>query len=263
MRTARLLAYTTALLALAVILLTLQITHSPAQDVDREFSAAQRQAIDKLIHAYIVAHPEVLLEAQEALNARAETDRVDKIRRVLNEHRDALFRQEGDLVLGNPRGSVSIVEFYEYNCPYCKQVAPALARRLASDGNIKLILKPMPYLTKASAGVAYLAVASARQNKLAAFHAALLEAKGQSTEVSALKIAENVGLDVARLKQDATLPEVKAVVDRVQTLSHSLNIEGTPFFFVDDKYISGVPEDFEARLDRAIEDVRNHGCKLC
>lgn len=262
MRSTRRLLFTVAL-ALVAAMLALQTTKAGAEDEERTFSPAQRQAIEKMIHTYILTHPEILLEAQEALNARAETNRLEKIQRVLVEHRGALFHQEGDLVLGNPNGKVSIVEFYEYNCPYCKQVAPALAKRIAADRSLKLILKPMPYLTKASASVAYLAVASARQNKLAAYHAALLEAKGQSTDVTALKIAEQIGLDTAQLKRDAALPEVKATVDRVQSLSHSLNIEGTPFFFIDDKYISGVPEDFEERLDRAIEEVRLKGCKLC
>ncbi len=254
-----------SLLAISLAVLAMLLVHSPSalSQANEPFTPEQRKALEQLIHAYIVAHPEVLLEAQEALNARAENERLDKIRRVLGAHRDELYRQEGDLTLGNPNGDVTIIEFFDYNCPYCKRVAPELAARLATDGKIKLILKPMPYLSAASAPVAYLAAAAARQGKFAQFHAALLDSKGQSTEAGALSLAKQTGLDVEQLQRDAALPELKAVVDRSTALAKKLNIEGTPFFFVDDRYIAGMPDDFAAQLDRSIAEVRKAGCRLC
>ncbi|RTL61130.1 MAG: DsbA family protein [Hyphomicrobiales bacterium] len=263
MRTLRLTTTLAALLLLGMGLLLLQISVAPAQTPDGAFTPTQKAAIEQMIHAYIVSHPEVLVEAQEALNKRAETDRVENIRRVLSKHRDELYRQAGDLVLGNPQADVAIIEFYDYNCPYCRRVAPELAQRIAADSKLKLILKPLPYITPASPRVAYLAAAAVRQGRFADYHAALLASKGQATEASALRLAQDLSLDVARLKHDADLPEVKASVDRSADLAKTLNIEGTPFFFIDDHYISGVPDDFAARLDGAIVDVRKGGCKLC
>ncbi|MDX2203738.1 MAG: DsbA family protein [Hyphomicrobiaceae bacterium] len=259
----RLTAVAAAVALLSLSLMLLQISGAPAQQPDAALSPAQRKAIEEMIHAYIVAHPEVLIEAQQALGARAEADRLARISRVLGEHRDDLYRQRDDLVLGDPGGDVAIVEFFDYNCPYCRRIAPDLARRLAADGHIKLILKPMPDGSPASAAVAYLAAASARQGRFAAYHAALLESKGQVTEAGALRLAERLSLDVARLKRDAALPEVKTVVDRSAQLAKSLNIEGTPFFLVDARYIAGVPDDFAEHLDRDVREVRKTGCRLC
>jgi protein-disulfide isomerase len=263
MKPLRLTIMTAVLILLGSVMLLLQITIAPAQAPEDAFSPAQKAAIERMIHAYIVSHPEVLVEAQEALNKRAETDRMDTIHRVLSKHRDDLYRQPGDLVLGSPDADVTIIEFFDYNCPYCRRIAPDLAQRIAADRKLKLILKPLPYITPASARVAYLAAAAARQGRFSDYHAALLASKGQATEASALRLAQDLSLDVARLKRDADLPEVKAGVDTSADLAKALNIEGTPFFFIDDHYVSGVPDDFAALVDGYIAEVRKTGCKLC
>lgn len=226
-------------------------------------SPAQKAQIETLIRSYIIAHPEILLEAQQALEAKAETARLDQIKVFIEKHKVALYQQPDDLVLGNPKGDIAIVEFFDYNCPHCKRTWGAMEARLKAEPRLKIILKIMPYITKDSARVGMLAVASRNQGKFPAFHAALMASKGQATEHSALRLAGSLGIDVEKLKADADKDAVKSVVTRADDLSKTLNLQGSPFFFIDGRHIAGAPDDLEAKLDEAIEAVAKTGCRLC
>lgn len=230
---------------------------------EANLSSSQKAQFEKLIHDYILAHPEILLEAQQALEAKAEVARLDHIKGFIEKHKAALYHQDDDLVLGNPEGEIAIVEFFDYNCPHCKRTWGAMEARIKAEPRLKLILKIMPYISKDSARVGALAVASRMQGTFAAFHAALMSSKGQATEQSALRLASSLGINVEKLKQDADKEAVKVVVTRANELSKTMNLQGSPFFFIDDQHIAYAPDDFEAKLDVAINAVARTGCRLC
>lgn len=261
MRVAAVVGLSVMVLAMAMLMVAPGHAQAPAGEAD--ISPAQKAQFEKLIRDYILAHPEILLEAQQALEEKAEVARLDQIKGFIEKHKAALYHQGDDLVLGNPKGDIVIVEFFDYNCPHCKRIWSSMDARLKAEPRLKLILKIMPYITRDSARVGALAVASRSQGKFAAFHEALLKSQGQATEQSALRLAAGLGLDVEKLKTEADKEQVKGVVTRADALSKTLNLQGSPFFFIDDRHIAFAPDDFEAKLDEAIKAVARTGCRLC
>lgn len=249
------------LLAMALLMVAPGYAQAPAGDAD--LSPSQKAQFEKLIRDYILTHPEILLEAQQALEEKAETARLDQIKGFIEKHKAALYHQGDDLVLGNPKGDIAIVEFFDYNCPHCKRTWGALEARIKAEPRLKVILKIMPYITKESARVGALAVAARSQGKFPAFHAALMASQGQTTEQSALRLAARLEINVEKLKMDAGTEAATGVVSRADALSKALNLQGSPFFFIDDRHIPGAPDDLEAKLDEAIKVVAKTGCRLC
>ena len=235
----------------------------PATPENNPFSAAQSQAIDRMIRAYIIKHPDVLLEAQTVLDAQAETRRVDVIRKVLTDNKQLIYHDPELPFIGNPKGDVIVVEFFDYNCPYCRKAAPDLAKLVASDRNVKVVFQEFPNFSAASAAVSHIVLAAKRQGKYYELHRALLDLTGPTNEARAYEIAAKLGLDVARLKQDAALPEVKRALASARTVVARLNLEGTPMFLVGDRYLQGMPENFYEELTKRVAEVRAEGCKIC
>lgn len=223
----------------------------------------QTRAIERLIRNYIVQLPDVLLEAQATLEARAEAQRIDIIRKHLAENQQAIYRDPSLPVAGNRQGDVTIVEFLDYSCPYCKRAVGDIAKLIATDKNVKVVFQEFANFGAASEAVAYIAVAANRQGKYYDLHRAFLEKKGQMTEAKALEIAGRLGLDAAQLKRDAALAETKDVVAKARALAAKLSIQGTPMFLIGDRYIAGVPDNFYEELTRTIAEVRKTGCKVC
>ena len=255
--------FAVSLLVLGIAMPMLSPGHSQTVQAEEPLPPALKSQMERLIRDYILAHPEILLEAQQALEEKAEKARLDTIKGFIQKHKEALYRQGDDLVLGNPKGDIVVVEFFDYNCPHCKRTWGAMEARLKAEPRLKLILKIMPYITKDSARVGALAVAARSQNKFAVFHAALMSSQGQTTEENAVRLAGRLGLDVEKLKKDADKAAARDVVTRADELSKTLNLQGSPFFFIDDRYIAGAPDDLEAKLDEAIKAVAETGCRLC
>ena len=237
---------------------------APPANLDANpFSDQQTLAIERLIRDYIVKHPEVLLEAQAVLETQAETRRVDVIRKVLADNKQAIYHDPQLPFIGNPKGDVIVVEFFDYNCPYCRRAATEIAKLVASDPNVKVVFQEFPNLGPDSDAVSHIAVAASRQGKYYTLHRALLDIKGPTSEARALDIAGKIGIDVPRLKKDAALPEVKNIVAKGRAIAAKLSLEGTPMFLIGDRYIQGMPENFYDELTRNVAAVRKDGCKVC
>jgi protein-disulfide isomerase len=158
---------------------------------------------------------------------------------VLNDRRSEIFDDPATPVGGNPHGDVTVVEFFDYRCPYCKQVQPALQTLLDRDHKLRFIYKEMPVLGAASVVAARAALAAQRQGKYEAFHAAMMGMKGQITEETVDKIAGSVGLDVEWLKQDMAASEIVRALRANVALAHALNIHGTPGFIIGNRIVAG------------------------
>jgi protein-disulfide isomerase len=214
--------------------------------------------LDAAIHDYLVAHPEVMLEVQRALMAKQTEARQAKAKTAVAENRAALFDDPADAVLGNPKGDVTIVEFFDNQCPYCKALAPSLDQLVSSDPNLRVVLKEFPILGPGSDIAARYALAVRRQGKYAEFHAALMADKtpeSQLAEPRVLEIATSLQLDIPRLKQDAQSPEITGQIQRDYALARTIGITGTPGLVIGDTVQSGampVNELIEAiRIARA------------
>jgi len=200
-----------------------------------------RQAIEQIIHDYLMAHPEVVVESLKAGDARAKEQAAAETRAQIAKHQDELVRDPKSPVGGNPAGDVTIVEFFDYRCPYCKQVEPTLEQLLKEDGRVRVVYKEFPILGPESMIATRVSLAALKQSpqKYARLHAALMSAKGELSQDSILKAAEAAGLDVARIKTDMNGPEVDALIKRNYDLAETLNIRGTPAFIIGNELTPG------------------------
>ena len=240
------------------------IAAPPASAAKSAFSPEQRRDIEAIIKDYLLNNPEVMVEIQTSLESKMEKIQAEKMQVSITENAKELFQSTTAPIAGNPKGDVTVIEFFDYNCGYCKKAFPDLAAVVQQDKNVKIILKEFPILSKGSEEAAKVALAARMQGKYWEFHRALLEAPGQANEAAALKVAEKVGLDLARLKKDMASAEVKKEIDDTRKLAQKMGIQGTPHFLVGDRVIPGAPEDLTNRIVGLVEDIRKSGgCKVC
>src|SRR5438105_6344823 len=173
-----------------------------------EMPTEQRQAIEGIIHDYLLHNPDVLLEALRGAEEKLNHDADLKAAKVLNDRQSEVFDDHETPVAGNPKGDVTIVEFFDYRCPYCKQVEPALEALLKEDRQLRIVYKELPILGKDSVYATRAALAARKQAKYDKFHAAMMAAKGQIDEKVVLQVAASSGLDLDRLKSDMTAGEI-------------------------------------------------------
>ncbi len=179
--------------------------------------------------------------------------------RAIAEHADAIYRSPASPVAGNPDGDVTVVAFLDYNCPYCRQGTPALQKLLESDGKVRLVLKELPVLGSDSEKVARLALASVPQGKYFDLHEKLMTEPGRATEQRALGMAESIGLDAAKLADDASAPPIQDAIAANKALAASLKVRGVPFYLVGDRVVKE-GDDLYGRFAAAVADVRANGC---
>jgi protein-disulfide isomerase len=170
---------------------------------------------------------------------------VDETATLIASRRAEIFADPDSPVGGNPTGDVTIVEFFDYNCPYCRQVAPTLEEIERTDPNVRLIYKEFPILGPGSEFAARAALASRKQGKYIAFHGALMAHKGRIAEGATMEIAQAVGLDTERLKRDMEEPSIAAAIERNLSLAHALRVGATPTFVINDAILRGAA-DLEA-----------------
>ena len=166
-------------------------------------------------------------------------------------------------VAGNPKGDITVVEFFDYNCGYCKRGFHNIRELIEKDSNVRVVFKELPILSKDSEEAAKIALAARAQGKYWELHQALIDSKGRVTEAFALETAGKLGLDVEKLKADKDSDAVKGELARVEALARKMNITGTPHFLVGSEAIGGAPEDLLDQLTAKIAALRQSGCAYC
>jgi protein-disulfide isomerase len=196
-------------------------------------------AFERRVRDYLLEHPEVIMEAVQRLEARTRATEEGEAQATLKSRPDEVFRDPASPVGGNPSGDVTMVEFFDYNCPYCRKVGSAVRETIASDAGLRVVYKEFPILGPNSVVAAKAALAAHRQGRYIAFHEALMQAKGVADEANALRIAAELGLDVGRLKADMADAAIQATIDRNLQLAQALRIGGTPGFVIGEKIVRG------------------------
>jgi protein-disulfide isomerase len=207
-----------------------------------ELASEQRPAVESVIHDYLLQHPDVLIEALRGAEEKLKSEAGEKAKQALVARRGELFDDPETPVGGNPKGDVTLVEFFDYRCPYCKQVQPRLLELLAADRELRIAYKEFPILGAVSIAAARAALAARRQGKYEAFHDAMMAAPGEITEDTVFRVAGSVGLDVDRLKRDMASPQIEAALTANRSLADALDIRGTPGFVVGDQIVPGAIE---------------------
>lgn len=225
-----------ALVALAPAALT-----PAAQAADDALSPEQKAAVESVVRDYLRDHPEVIVEAFQAMQARQEAAEDARSRETIATLSDQLYADSGVPVAGNPNGDITVVEFFDYRCGYCKSVAPGVMETVRTDGNVRLVLREFPILGPASvfASRAALATWNMAPDRYMDFHSALIGSTGNLTEAKVLRLAEGVGLDMDRLRTAMDDPAVQAEIDQSYELAKALQIRGTPAFVIGGKLVPG------------------------
>jgi len=237
---------------------------TPAKPTEQaRFSPDQKQQIQEIIKDYLVANPEIFLEVQTALEDKMEKDQAAKLKLAIADNAAAIYRAPDASVAGNADGDITVVEFFDYNCGYCKRGLADVAKLVETDPKVRVVFKELPILSKGSEEAAHVALAAKKQGKYWEIHKAMLGAKGHMDEASALRIAEKLGLDMEKLKADMASPEVKTEIARDEALAKKMGVNGTPHFLVGDRAIPGAPEDLYQQLSNNVQELRKQGCSFC
>jgi protein-disulfide isomerase len=217
-----------------------------------EYLAAHPEQVQIIVKDYLTKNPEVLSEALTNLIKRrapkaaaqngAPAPSSDKTT-VIHDNAAAILQSPHQVVLGNPNGSVTMVEFFDYNCGYCKRALGDMQAMIKDDPNLRVVLKEFPILGPGSVEAAQVAIAVRMQDpggeKYFAFHQALLGGRAHADKVIALAAAKDAGLDMARLDQDMNSAEVKDTLTETTQLARNLGISGTPGYVIGDTIVPG------------------------
>jgi protein-disulfide isomerase len=251
------LAAVVMILAAAAIPAAAQQQSEPAdvpESLSGPFDANETKAIQGIIRNYLLENPEVIVEAVEILRERQRQAEAQQREGAIKAHKAALTDPGPLPVLGNPDGDVTIVEFFDYRCPYCRSVADDLFETVEADGNVRLVMKEYPILGEESVAAARVAIATAAQGKYAEFHHKLITEVRNVSRESALKLAESMGLDMDKLKADMNDTWVDEELRRTFSLAQALSVSGTPAFIVGGTMAPGaIPA---ARLRQMIAQTR-------
>jgi protein-disulfide isomerase len=227
----------------AVLIAAALFLGAPATASAQTFSSDQRQEIEKIVKEYLLAHPEVLQDVTAELEKRQQAAEQEKHRAAVAENNATLFSSPHQVVLGNPRGNVTMVEFFDYNCGFCRRALSDMLDLLKTNPNLKFVLKEFPVLGEGSVEAAHVAVAARMQDtngkKYLEFHQKLLGGRGQADKTRALAVAKDVGFDMARIEKDMNSDEVKKTIDESMKLAEALGVNGTPSYVVGSEVIVG------------------------
>jgi protein-disulfide isomerase len=243
------------ILSVAMISAVLAVSASQAQDAS--FDKKQTEAIEGIVRNYLLKNPEVLREAIGELNKRQEAEAAEKRKGALA----SLYKQDSPFVAGS--GKLTVVEFFDYNCGYCRQAFDEVIKLTDAEKDVRVVFIEFPILSEESRKASEAAIAAAKQNKYFEFHRALMAKPGPATEEKALKVASEIGLDVEKLKKDMASPETAELIEKNLNLGTSIGVQGTPAFFVGDESIPGAPENLKQILSQAVDQVRSKGCSVC
>ena len=228
---------------LAAIGVAMFVLWLPGHAGAAEFSALQKGEIEKIVRDYLVSHPEVLQEAMAELEKRQAAGEAEKHQAAVKEHAQALFSSPRQVVIGNPKGDVTFVEFFDYNCGYCKRAMADMLTLMKQDPKLKVVLKEFPVLGPGSVEAAQVAVAVRMQDKTGQkylqFHERLMGGRGQANKAAALAAAKDVGMNMAQLEKDMAAPEVKETLQESFKLAEALGMNGTPSYVIGDSVVVG------------------------
>lgn len=215
------------------------------------------ERIKELALEAIRENPSIILEAMQILEQQQAGAQASAQAQVLQNQRDLLEQDPNAPVLGNPEGDVTVIEFFDYNCPYCKRAMPEVQALLDADPDVRLVYREWPILGEGSVFAAKAALAARKQGKYEEFHWALMGLKGRVEESSVISVAKDVGLDVDQLRADMDAPEVLEHIATTTQLAQALGFNGTPSFVIGDDLLPGLVE--QEQLQTVVDKTRDNG----
>ncbi|AVA21175.1 MULTISPECIES: DsbA family protein [unclassified Rhizobium] len=223
----------------------------------------QKKEFGEFIKEYLVEHPEVLLDAQAALEKKQDEARLAQSAQAVTQNKDAIFNSKDDVTIGNPKGDVTVVEFFDYNCTYCRHALPDMDALLKQDPNVRFVLKEFPILGPDSVAAARVSDAFRKlaPEKYAEFHHALLGSDGRASEDSAIEAATSLGVTEAAIRAEMAKSPNSDSIKATYQLATDLNVTGTPAYVIGNEAISGAI-GLDA-IQQKIANVRSCGKTSC
>jgi len=236
----------------------------PGSAAASSFSEPQKRDIEAIVRTYFLKNPKLLLEVEKELKKLVAEEEAAAMKKSIAKNADFLFRRANAPMAGNPQGDIPIVEFFDFNCGYCKRSFKDINALLAKDPKVKVLFMDYPILSKGSLEASKVALAARNQGKYWEIHKALLSHRGGGVDGKvALKVAKSLGLDMAKLTKDMESPEIKAEIEKIQALAQSMDINGTPHFIVGDRNIPGAPSNLLNQILKNVSELRAKGCSVC
>jgi protein-disulfide isomerase len=228
---------------LALALFALALAAAPQAASAQSFSDTQRGDIEKIVREYLIKHPEVLEEAMNELTKRQAAAESEKHQASIAQNSDAIFNSPRGVTIGNKDGDVTFVEFFDYNCGYCKRAMTDMLDLMKADPKLKVVLKEFPVLSQGSVEAAQVGVAMRMQDptgkKYLDFHQKLLSGRGAADKTRAMAVAKEAGADMAKLEKDLASAEVRATLEENMKLAESLGMNGTPSYVIGKQVVVG------------------------
>lgn len=194
-------------------------------------SSTQTKEIEKIVHDYLVNHPEVLIEASQALQQKQQETMQQQAQSAIQKNADQLFT-DSMTVIGNPKGNVTLVEFFDYQCIHCKKMSPVIAGLVKKDGNLRVVFKEFPIFGKSSETASRAALAAAMQGKYMQMHEALIGQEKRLNDEIINQAAQSIGLDMEKFKTDMNSQKVTDALNANRQLAEKLHLMGTPAFVI-------------------------------
>ncbi len=255
--------FNTVTICVAALLIGVVVSFSP-QPRAGELSSEQKTDLGKFVHDYILSNPEIIKEAIEELDKREKQAEAAGREKTLAKEADKLFNSPNQAVVGNPDGDVTLVEFFDYNCGYCKQSLASVAKLIENDPKLRVVLKDFAILGPDSVEAAEVATAVRRQlkgQKFWEFHRKLLSARGHIGKAQALAAAKELGADVDQLEKDLKSPSIHDALIEVDTLADDLHFTGTPSWVIGkEAIVGGMPY---AELKSKVDNLHKCGKSTC
>ncbi|MDH5188548.1 MAG: DsbA family protein [Rhodospirillaceae bacterium] len=222
----------TTMFSLLIVISMVVVFNPNNASAEQQLSPEQKQEIQSIVREYLLQNPEVIVDSIRELRRRDEAAAAESRKNALGSLQDKLEKDSNDPFIGNPDGDITIVEFFDYRCGYCKKVFPDVRKLLKEDGNIKFVLKEWPILGDDSvyASKAALSVWFGQTAKYNDFHGAMMENKGSLSNDRVIEIAAEQGIDVEKMKVGFADPRVEMVIANNTELAGNLNVTGTPAF---------------------------------
>ncbi len=233
------------------------------QDKTAPLALVNQDTINPMIEKYLMSNPKILQRVSDALKVQLHSEQQKQVRLALASFASQIYDDPDNIVLGNPNGDVTLVEFFDYNCGFCRASMPDVAALIAKDANLRVIMKEFPILSKASLEAARISVAVSKTPGADywAFHEMLFTERGQIDAEAAYAAAEKIGLSRAALEAKAKGKDVTAFIQRSYDLAKGLSITGTPSFIIGDEIMAGAV-GYDALKER-VDNMRKCGSASC
>jgi protein-disulfide isomerase len=244
---------------LLILFIVALFFNAPARAED--FSPSQKQAIETIVHDYLIKNPDVLRDSFLALQKQEQARLQVSQKKAVEDYAKLLTNSDKQGVIGNRSGDVTLVMFFDYNCGFCRGADHDLQRLIKEDKNLRMVLKEFPVLGTGSVEAAMVSAQLIKDPKYADFHHALIGSKGEVGKTQALEVAKSLGLDAVKLEKGMASDETRAIVQESYKLADALSINGTPAYVIGFDVFPGA-QSYET-LKGAIGNMRKCGKAEC